>query len=92
VIAFVIFASGLKYIGLSTTALGWTLFATLLLGGAFAVLKIRGGRELPIRRSNGAAERPLSDPLSNDPPATPAPLGRVADQADLPARHPSLTE
>jgi len=29
-IAFVIFASGLKYIGLQTTALGWVLCATLL--------------------------------------------------------------
>jgi uncharacterized membrane protein YfcA len=29
-IAFVIFASGLKYVGLQTTALGWTLCATLL--------------------------------------------------------------
>jgi hypothetical protein len=29
-IAFVIFASGLKYVGLSTTALGWSLCATLL--------------------------------------------------------------
>jgi uncharacterized protein len=32
-IAFVIFASGLKYVGLQTTALGWTLCATLLAGG-----------------------------------------------------------
>jgi uncharacterized protein len=31
-IAFVIFASGLKYIGLQTTALGWVLCATLLAG------------------------------------------------------------
>jgi uncharacterized membrane protein YfcA len=30
-IAFVIFASGLKYVGLGTTALGWSLCATLLL-------------------------------------------------------------
>ncbi len=30
VITFVIFASGLKYVGLSTTALGWTLGAVLL--------------------------------------------------------------
>jgi uncharacterized protein len=30
VITFVIFASGLKYVGLSTTALGWTLCAVLL--------------------------------------------------------------
>jgi len=32
-IAFVIFASGLKYVGVPTTALGWILCATLL-GGA----------------------------------------------------------
>ncbi len=34
VIAFVIFASGLKYIGVSTTALGWILCATLLVSAA----------------------------------------------------------
>jgi len=33
-IAFVIFASGLKYVGLGTTALGWTLCAVLLCAGA----------------------------------------------------------
>jgi uncharacterized protein len=32
-ITFVIFASGLKYAGLGTTALGWTLCAVLLAGG-----------------------------------------------------------
>jgi uncharacterized protein len=32
-IAFVIFASGLKYVGLDTTALGWVLCATLLAAG-----------------------------------------------------------
>ena len=32
-ITFVIFASGLKYVGLETTALGWVLCATLLAGG-----------------------------------------------------------
>jgi uncharacterized membrane protein YfcA len=32
-IAFVIFASGLKYIGIQTTALGWILCATLLVAG-----------------------------------------------------------
>ena len=38
-IAFVIFASGLKYVGLGTTALGWVLFGTLLAGaGAWAWL------------------------------------------------------
>jgi len=34
VITFVIFASGLKYIGLDTTTLGWALCATLALAGA----------------------------------------------------------
>jgi uncharacterized membrane protein YfcA len=34
VITFVIFASGLKYAGLGTTALGWTLCAVLLTAGA----------------------------------------------------------
>jgi uncharacterized membrane protein YfcA len=33
-IAFVIFASGLKYVGLGTTALGWVLASTLLAGSA----------------------------------------------------------
>jgi len=33
-ITFVIFASGLKYLGMGTTALGWTLCATLLVAGA----------------------------------------------------------
>jgi uncharacterized membrane protein YfcA len=38
-IAFVIFASGLKYVGLATTALGWVLVATLLLAaGAWVYL------------------------------------------------------
>jgi uncharacterized membrane protein YfcA len=39
VIAFVIFASGLKYVGLGTTALGWTLAATLA-AGAIAWLAV----------------------------------------------------
>jgi len=34
IITFVIFASGLKYVGMGTTALGWTLCAVLLAGGA----------------------------------------------------------
>jgi hypothetical protein len=39
VIAFVIFASGLKYVGLDTTTLGWALVATLALAGlAWAVV------------------------------------------------------
>ena len=40
-IAFVIFASGLKYVGLSTTALGWTLCAILLAGAVLWVVFAR---------------------------------------------------
>jgi uncharacterized membrane protein YfcA len=43
VIAFVIFASGLKYVGVGTTALGWTLGAVLVAGAAgwIAVTAVR---------------------------------------------------
>lgn len=43
-IAFVILASGLKYVGLSTTALGWTLFGVLLAGAGFVAWGLRGSR------------------------------------------------
>jgi uncharacterized membrane protein YfcA len=46
-IAFVIFASGLKYVGLATTALGWVLVATLLLAAAAWVYLARPGRPAP---------------------------------------------
>lgn len=46
VIAFAIYASGLKYVGLSTVALGWTMFATVLVAGFGAVLIGRGERAL----------------------------------------------
>jgi uncharacterized protein len=40
-ITFVIFASGLKYVGLGTTALGWVLCATLLAAGAIWLVEAR---------------------------------------------------
>lgn len=40
-ITFVIFASGLKYVGLGTTALGWVLCATLLAAGAIWLAYLR---------------------------------------------------
>jgi len=43
-ITFVIFASGLKYIGLGTTALGWTLCATLLLVAVVYLAYVRPWR------------------------------------------------
>jgi uncharacterized protein len=50
-IAFVIFASGLKYVGLGTSALGWTLCAVLLLASAAWLLYAR-----PWRRPAAGAE------------------------------------
>jgi len=44
IITFVIFASGLKYIGLSTVALGWTLCATALLVAGVWVLRTQPWR------------------------------------------------
>ena len=41
VIAFVILASGLKYVGLGTSALGWTLFGLLLTGAGFVTYELR---------------------------------------------------
>lgn len=43
-IAFVIFASGLKYVGVSTTALGWVLCALLLSGAAWWISSARPWR------------------------------------------------
>jgi uncharacterized protein len=57
VIAFVILASGLKYVGLSTTALGWTLSAVLLAGAAFITYEVRSGRQRsPAAFSSSALE------------------------------------
>jgi hypothetical protein len=50
-IAFVIFASGLKYVGIGTKALGWTLCGVLLLAGAAWLAYAR-----PWRRAATGAE------------------------------------
>jgi uncharacterized membrane protein YfcA len=66
-IAFVIFASGLKYVGLGTTALGWVLCATLLAAGtlwlvyarpwnAAAAADVTGAATNGSRGANGAVE------------------------------------
>ena len=43
VIAFVILASGLKYVGLSPSALGWTLFGVLMAGACVVTYELRAG-------------------------------------------------
>ncbi len=47
VITFVIFASGLKYVGLETTALGWALCGVLLVAGWGWLLYARPWRKTP---------------------------------------------
>jgi hypothetical protein len=56
VIAFVILASGLKYVGLSTTTLGWTLSAVLLAGAGFAAYELRGSRQRTPAFSSSALD------------------------------------
>jgi hypothetical protein len=41
IITFVIFASGLKYVGVGTTALGWILCVVALAGGAYWLARVR---------------------------------------------------
>ena len=59
IITFVIFASGLKYVGVGTTALGWIL-VVVLLGGALTWLAVAQ----PWR--NGSANPTPSTALSNN--------------------------
>jgi uncharacterized protein len=50
-ITFVIFASGLKYVGVSTTALGWILCITVLIGATIWVARAkpwRNGVQAPM--------------------------------------------
>jgi hypothetical protein len=74
IITFVIFASGLKYAGVGTTALGWIL-VIVLLGGLLTWLAIarpwRNGSTASGRQANGssangsAARQPSTNQLSN---------------------------
>jgi hypothetical protein len=75
VITFVIFASGLKYAGLSTTALGWTLCAVLLTGaGLWLARGWRSGRKA------AAAPEPVPDGAA---PGGPAPETKRRLFADI---------
>jgi len=61
IITFVIFASGLKYIGVGTTALGWILCLVALGGGGYWLFRVRpwrnGRRALAPAEGEPAAER-----------------------------------
>jgi len=53
-ITFVIFASGLKYVGLGTTALGWTLGGVLLAAAAYWIVATRRRRRAQWKTDTGA--------------------------------------
>ena len=57
IITFVIFASGLKYVGVGTTVLGWVLCAVALTGGAYWLFRTQPWRngKLATAGANGAA-------------------------------------
>ncbi|MBO0806102.1 MAG: sulfite exporter TauE/SafE family protein [Nocardiopsaceae bacterium] len=72
VIAFVIFASGLKYVGLSTTALGWTLGAVLIACAAYWFIS-RARRPSTAARTETPATSRAETVAAADPEA-PQPL------------------
>jgi uncharacterized protein len=58
IITFVIFASGLKYVGVGTTALGWVLCAVALGGGIYWLVRTqpwRNGREVATKAGQQVA-------------------------------------
>jgi uncharacterized membrane protein YfcA len=75
VITFVIFASGLKYIGLDTTALGWTLCAVLAAVGAVYLTAAKPWQ---------TAASPLATPSS--PPGGSVAAGDSTEPAKQPSR------
>ena len=76
-IAFVIFASGLKYVGVGTTTLGWVLCAVLLIAGSVWLLRARPWTLQRVEPSvtsltPGVAARRASVLTENaNPPTTP---------------------
>jgi uncharacterized membrane protein YfcA len=57
IITFVIFASGLKYVGVGTTVLGWVLCAVALTGGAYWLFRTQPWRNGKLAVANGNAGR-----------------------------------
>jgi uncharacterized membrane protein YfcA len=78
VITFVIFASGLKYVGVGTTALGWALCAVALAGGGYWLARAQpwrnGRRAVPaaapagLLGPDGAEPSPAEGPVRGGGP------------------------
>ncbi len=94
IITFVILASGLKYVGIGTTALGWILCAVLLAGAIYWLTRAQPWRNgwrpalaaagvangQAVREPNGRSPSPLNGP--------PGAVGRPASQANGQAAEP----
>jgi uncharacterized protein len=65
-IAFVIFASGLKYVGVGTTALGWTLCVVLLGGSVIWLVTARPWRTQSDAPAGARPEQSLARPEDAD--------------------------
>jgi uncharacterized membrane protein YfcA len=68
-ITFVVAASGLKYVGVGTTALGWLLCGMLFAGAAVWLLYIRPAQKMGAiedRDPSQTAESPTPEPVSVD--------------------------
>lgn len=76
-IAFVIFSSGLKYVGVGATALGWTLFALLLGCGVIWLVLVRPWRETEQRQLREGQVEPLRS-VEDAEAEVAAPPGRIS--------------
>ena len=72
-----IFASGLKYVGVGTTVLGWVLCAVALTGGTYWLFRTQPWRngKLAVANGNGArgATAGAIDPRGSGSPGATAP-------------------
>ena len=73
VITFVIFASGLKYVGVGTTLLGWVLCAVALTAGCYWLFRTQpwrnGNGKLAFASANGSS-RASANGSGTAPPGT----------------------
>jgi uncharacterized membrane protein YfcA len=70
IITFVIFASGLKYVGVGTTELGWILCAVALGGGAYWLVRVQ-----PWHNGKRTDEGAEAAPAATNPPTVPSAAG-----------------
>jgi hypothetical protein len=94
IITFVIFASGLKYVGVGTTALGWILCLVALGGGTYWLYRVRpweNGRSADLATAGAPPDIAANGrgplPVNGHPPAPPGEPG--VPRAEEPGREPT---